>query len=189
MANIQTLRNCYTRLGFTQANDVSTVDDQGIDSAAELRFLKDGDIEALCKVVKKPGGIVTNPDAANTGQPARIPNPGNSVSLRAKNKMKLTSYFLRHQARISRSINVAHISQARVQLIRELKESEHNYEAPTSVPTISNKNWIKTLEAIEEHLRNHWGETNIQLAYVVCCESAVPDHATDLDTDYPLTQE
>ena len=107
MANIQALCTCYTRLGFTQATAVSTVDDQGIDSAAELIFLKDGDIEALCKAFKRPGGTVANPDAENAGQPARIPNPGNYVSLRVENSTKLASYFVRHQVRISRPINVA----------------------------------------------------------------------------------
>ena len=47
MANIEALHTCYTRLGFTQATAVSIVDDQGIDSASELGFLKDGDIESL----------------------------------------------------------------------------------------------------------------------------------------------
>ena len=77
----------------------------------------------------------------------------------------------------------------RVRLLRELKESEHNYKAPTSVPTISDKNWSKTIKAIEEHLRNHLGETNIPLAYIVRHESAVPDHATDLATNYLLVQD
>ena len=143
----------------------------------------------MCKAVKRPGGTVANPDAANAEKPTRIPNPGNSVSLRAENNMKLASYFVRHEARISLPINIAQITQARVRLIRELKESEHNYKAPTSVPTISNNNWSKTLEAIEEHLRNHLGETKIPLAYVVRRESAVPDQATDLATNYPLVQD
>ena len=145
MANIQALRTCYTFLGFTQATAVSIVDDQGIDSATEIGFLKYGDIEALCKAVKRPGRTVANPDALNAGQPARIPNPGNFISLRAENNMKLASYFLQHQARISRPINVTQITQVRVRLLCELKESEHNYKASTTVPTISNKNWSKTL--------------------------------------------
>ena len=33
------------------------------------------------------------------------------------------------------------------------------------------------------------GETNIPLPYVVRRESAVPDHATDLATNYPLVQD
>ena len=107
MANIQVLCTCCTRLGFTQATSVSIVDDQGIDSAAEIGFLKDGNIEALCKAVKRPGRTVANPDALNAGKTARIPNPGNFIYLRAENNMKIASYFVRHQVRISRPINVA----------------------------------------------------------------------------------
>ena len=96
MANIQELLTCYTRLGFTPATVVSIVDNQRIESAAELGFLKDGEIEALCKAVKRPCGTVANPYASNAGQPDRIPNPRNSVSLRAEKNMKLASYFLQH---------------------------------------------------------------------------------------------
>ena len=73
MANIQALRTCYTRLGFTQANSASIVDDKGIDSAAKLGFLKDEYIKALCKAVKRPVWTVENPDAENAGKLYRIP--------------------------------------------------------------------------------------------------------------------
>ena len=57
------------------------------------------------------------------------------------------------------------------------------------MPTISDNNWGKTLEAIEEHLRNHLGETKILLACVFCRKSYLPDHSTDLATNYPLDQD
>ena len=54
---------------FTQETANSIVDDQGIDSIEEVGYLKDPDIDDLCKTPKRLGGTIANPNAGNAGQP------------------------------------------------------------------------------------------------------------------------
>ena len=179
----------YVRIGFTQETANNIVDDQGIDSIEEVGYLKDPDIDALCKTLNRPGGTIANPNAGNAGQPDRIPNPGHQVSLRAEGNIKLASYWVKHQTRISRTIDVAAMNQDVIRRLHELKDSEQNHKDPDSKPTINDKNWAKTLEAVEEHLRNYLGETKIPLSYVVRREAEVPPQATDPSANYPLVQD
>ena len=86
------MRQAYVRLGFTQAAALAITDVQGVDSIEELRMLKDAEIANLCKVMRRPGGTIPNPNAAVAGQPATIPNPGIPISLMAENRLVLAAY-------------------------------------------------------------------------------------------------
>jgi hypothetical protein len=184
MAQVNALRQAYVRLGFTNAAAQCITADQGIDSLEELRVLRDADISNLCKVVRRPGGTIPNPG----GAPGMIPNPGIPVSLRAETNLKLASFWLRHQAKVSRTVAAADIMLAAVRLLRELKDSEDNADPKVDPPLINDKDWTKTMEAIEEHLRSHLGETNIPLSYVVREEVGMPIDP-DPSAGYSLIQD
>ncbi len=85
MADVVAMRAMFVRLGFSNQAAAAIADEQGIDSVPELAVLTDTDIEILCKVVRRPGGTVPNPNAGNAGQPPMLPNPGINVSLHAEN--------------------------------------------------------------------------------------------------------
>ena len=106
-AALTAMRAAYARLGFE--NDAATMitDDQELDSVEELQILTDAEVENLCKVLRRPGGTISNPNAANQGQPAQIPNPGIQVSLRAENNLKLGCFYIRHCVRTSRACTPA----------------------------------------------------------------------------------
>jgi hypothetical protein len=61
------------------------------------------------------------------------------------------------------------------------------HKNPTSKPTVNEKDWAKTFEAIEEDLKSYIGETGIPLAYVTRRDEAVPDE--DPDGGYSTVQE
>ena len=86
--------------------------DQGIDGINELSELDDEEIDTLLKLIRRPGGTVANPNAADPGQPAFINAPGISVSMRAATNLKLAVYFLRHQLRPSRTITTPSVTVA-----------------------------------------------------------------------------
>ena len=176
MANVA-MRSAFQRLGFTVEAATRITDTQGIDSVEELLLLTDHDVENLCKALKRPGGTI---QVAGANQP----DPGVQVSLRAETNMKLACYFLRHRVRISRVSHAADITIANTRSVREMKLTEENHENPSDPPTISHKDWPKTMEAIEEYLRNYLGETGIPLAYVVRKDEAVPPEADDPATNY-----
>ena len=81
----------------------------------DLEIINDGEIENLCKVIRKPGGIniITN-----------VANIGIQVSLRAENNLKLVSFFLKHKVRTGGVAVATYITLDNMRILRELKKSE-----------------------------------------------------------------
>lgn len=169
------MRTMFERLGFTANAATLIVDTQGIDSLDELRLLKDSEVEGLCKVLRRPGGMVANNAVAiAAGGNAMINNPGTLVPLRAELNLKLTCYYLRHRVRISRVTAPGDITLPVVRRIIELRLTEAKHENPKDKPVIDAKDWPKTMEAIVEYFRAYLGETGIPLAYVIRGLQEVP---------------
>ena len=55
------------------------------------------------------------------------------------------------------------------------QKMEDAYEMPTEPPKINDKNWVKTMEAMEEWLHLIPGECRLPLAYVIHKDIALPD--------------
>ncbi|KAI2500398.1 hypothetical protein MHU86_14069 [Fragilaria crotonensis] len=182
--NNAVMRGVMTRIGFSEAAAQALVEEQGIDSLEEVKLLSDDEIQSLCKVIRRPGGTI--PGAAGA---APVNNPGVQVNQRAEGHLKLLSFYLRHQERVSRAVNAPDITLAVIRTIRELREFESTYKAPTGdLPVINTKDWPKTMEAIEEYLRSVLGERKIPLAYVVRKDDAIPT-GDDPSTSYPTIQD
>ena len=176
MAEAVAIRAALQRMGCTQAAALLLTDNQEMDELAEFALLKDDEVENLCKVIRRPGGTMPNPNAAVDGQPAQIPNPGSAVSLRAENNLKLMCYFLRYKDRTSRGVVAGDVTLANVRALRDHKEWEENH-TDVDAPEINTKDWPRTIEAIEEYLRGCLGVSKIPLAYIVRAAVAVPEGA------------
>ena len=61
------LRSAYGRIGFSAEAALVITDTQGIDNMEELEILTDGEIENICKVIRRPGGIDPISNVANPG--------------------------------------------------------------------------------------------------------------------------
>jgi hypothetical protein len=155
----------------------------------ELESLEDKAVERLCQALKKPGGTVPNPKAGAPGAPAQIPNPGFIVSIKAEEKLKLAAYLVCHQRRISCPATVAAIIVKAVRKFKEMKVAEESHKDPTEKPIINEKNWQRTLDDVEEYLRNHLGQTHILLSYVVRKDEQVPPHIVDPPNNYTSIQD
>ena len=90
-------------------------DAQGIDYIEELDILSDGETRNLYKAIRRPGGInpITNVD-----------NLRIQVSLRAKNNMKLDSFFRNHKVTNGRVAVATDLTLDNVRLLPELNKSE-----------------------------------------------------------------
>ena len=147
------MRATMTRIGFSAAGAQAIVDEQDISSLAEVQLMTDDEIESLCKVLQRPGGMV--PGAVPGA--AQVQNPGVQVNQRAEGHMKLMVFYLHHQARVSRVVTPADITLNSIRTIRELCDFESTYKVPTdNLPT-------KTMETIDEYLRSYLGERKIPL--------------------------
>lgn len=67
-------------------------------------------LESLCKVIRRPGGTILNPDG---GTP--IPALGVQVNQRTKGHLKLLAFTLRHMERVSRQVHESNIMHLRGQ--------------------------------------------------------------------------
>jgi hypothetical protein len=184
--NNAVMRGVMTRIGFSVPAAQALVDEQGMNELEEIRLLTDDEVENLCKVIRRPGGTIPNPAGGNNPP---IPAPGVQVSLRAEGHLKLLAFYLRHMERVSRHVDAATITLATIRTVRELREFESTYKDPSGdAPTLNAKDWPKTMEAIEEHLRSILGERKIPLAYVVRKNEDIPAEA-DPPTRYPTKQD
>ena len=90
----------FQRMKFSVEAARAIVDEQDILDIKELGLLDDEAIANLCKIIRRPGGQVANPDynAANpSNAPAHINNPGISISHVAQENVILAAYMVRHQ--------------------------------------------------------------------------------------------
>lgn len=183
--NNAVMRATLTRIGFSEAAAQAIVEEQGIDSLDEIKLMNDDEVASLCNIVRRPGGMI--PAAGGGPGAAAVQNPGVPVNQRAEGHLKLLSFYLRHQARVSRNVVAADVTLESIRSVRDLREFESTYKAPTEAPTINAKDWPKTMETIEEYLRSYLGERKIPLAYVIRKDAEVP---TDEDEAiYPTIQD
>jgi hypothetical protein len=69
---------------------------QGLMSFNAFASLKDDDIKQICANIRKPGGTIANPNAAISGQPPTIPNPGIAIGHVTKRWLKMLAYYVNH---------------------------------------------------------------------------------------------
>ena len=185
MADPAAMRQAMTRLGCSEGAARAIVDDQGINDLIELKSLKDKDITTLCKVIRKPGGTIDNPRAAEPNQPETIPAPGHAISVRAELNIQLAAHCVRHMLdHASRPVDVASITSANVRQVLKLKDAEADYTKPDVKPKIDEKNWPKSFEAVNDYLARVQGEDGLPLAYVVRRRREISPHAEDPTANY-----
>ena len=96
MAEPAAIRNMLQRVGFSNAAAILITGDQGIDSLDEIRSLDDAKALNLCKILRRPGGTVAG----------GLADPGEKVSARAEDNLKLVIYYVKHQDRVSRTPDI-----------------------------------------------------------------------------------
>ena len=171
------MRQMFERLGFTTAAANAIIRDQGIDSLEEVRLLESSDIETLCKTIRRPGGTIRRGNQD-------VPNPGISVSALAESNLKIAAWYLMHMhSRVQRTRVPADITRDAIRPFREQMHNEANYEPPTDLPKIDDRDWAKTIEAMEEYLRLIPGERRLPLAYVIRPTIELPE-GEDPSTGY-----
>ena len=88
----------------------------------ELKLLTNDEIESFFKVVRRPGGIVPNPNSGDPGQPATLSNPGEKVPLLAELNLKLACYYLQFKDRTSRVVGSPEINLVNVRELRNHRD-------------------------------------------------------------------
>ena len=173
MADVVALCAALTCLGFSAKGAGFITNDQGLDTLDELKVLTNDEIESLCKVVRRPGGTIPNPNAGDPGQPATLLNPGEPVPLRAELNLKLACYYLRFKDQTSQVVGSPEINLVNVRRLRNHIDWEKSHK-DVDAPELSLQDWSRNIESIEEWLRGYLRVTKIPLAYVVRAEELMP---------------
>jgi hypothetical protein len=123
------MRAMCERLGFTPgAAESFEGNDHGINTLEEVVFLNDKYIDSLVKQLRRPGGMISGPTffggAAQDNPGPLVDNTGHSVSIRAETNLKLSVFYLLHQALISRIVAPASVALTVVRSLRSTKEYE-----------------------------------------------------------------
>jgi hypothetical protein len=175
-AELVELQAALGRMGMEPAVATLITDAQGLDTLEEFTNLTDTEVENLCKVIRRPGGTVPNPQAGAARQPPTINDPKHAILLRAENNLKLMGYFLKYRQQTSRMVEAADLlTMYNVRGLRNLKEQEI---ARTDVdpPKMNSKNWPLTIEAMEEWLRGCLGGCHQDP--ISLCDPTGRDHPT-----------
>ena len=175
-ANLAALCAALVRMGTTAevANKITAK--QGIDTIEELRILTDDEVETLCCAIRRPGGLMPNPAFNAAGGAAaalaasisaQITNTGHVISARVENNIKLAPYFLRFKECTSRAPAAASITLGNVHSLLDHKKWEETHD-DVDAPTLDEKDWPHTIEAIEKWFRGCLGDSlKILLAYEI----------------------
>eukprot|EP00804_Cyclotella_cryptica_P015125 CCRYP_000688-RA/>CCRYP_000688-RA protein AED:0.22 eAED:0.24 QI:0/0/0/0.8/1/1/5/0/1053 len=85
---------------------------------------------------------------------------------------------------VSRAVNVGEITLTNVRKLIKQRDTERNHTDPDTPPMIDSKDWPKTMEAVEEYLRQFRGVNDVPLSYVVRIALAPKPVLTDPATNY-----
>ena len=163
------MRQMFIHLGFSQAVATSIVNDHGIVTLTDLLHFEASDIDALCKNIQRPSGMIPG---RNNHQ---VPNPGMPISTMAQSNLKLATFWIMHRLeRVQRSMAPSDVTRAAIDPFTRQQMTEDTYEAPTEAPKIDDKNWAKTMEAMDEWLHLIPREHCLPLAYVIRKDIGLP---------------
>jgi hypothetical protein len=175
----QMMRQMFIHLGFSQAVATSIVNDHGIVTLTDPLRFEASNIDASCKNIQRPGGTIPG---RNNHQ---VRNPGMSVSTMAQSNLKLATFWIMHRLeRVQRLMAPSDVTHAAIDTFTRQQKTEDTYEAPTEPPKINERNWAKTMEAMDEWLRLIPGERRLPFAYVIRKDIGLPEDE-DLSESYP----
>ena len=179
------MRAMFKALGCSDEAAVVLTDQQGLTNLEEFAALDDDMVKTLCATTRKPGGQV--PD----GHGGFRPNHGVQVSLTAEMNLKFSSFYLRYLQRTSQPLDYRNCVPSVVRQWKQLKDYEDSHK-DADAPEINASDWTKTIESIEEWLRNCLGVEKTPLAHVIRpdhevgpYQPGVQDRADELFARYP----
>jgi hypothetical protein len=80
-------------LGIGQADMRDALRAQGLGAVLDFSALSESDIEDVCRILRRPGGMIPNPNAGRgRGIPDDIPNPGVQIGHLHEKKLKMVRY-------------------------------------------------------------------------------------------------
>lgn len=167
-----------------QDNAVRTaLRNQGLTNFDDFTTLTEEDVEEICSNVRKPGGMMANPNynAGVQNQPLVIANPGVPLGHIYEKRLKILRSYMFHLQRIQRlpfDSDVTTLQDlSQIYLLKDLDKGEDNLTLP--VPFVRVDTARVMLEDLDDYLGRKRGETGVPLSYVVRKDVALPTDMED----------
>jgi hypothetical protein len=175
-------------LGITQVDVRNALRAQGLGTVADFSALAESDIEDVCKIIRRPGGMIPSPAGAGRGQPAMLPNPGLQIGHLQEKRLKMVRYFVYHLQRIQREFDPAVATMETLQqiyLLKEVDEEDVKQDLPEKL--VKTDKVREVIENIESTLLSMKGINGVPLLYVVHDLVALPTGiGEDIDEGFGL---
>jgi len=142
--------------------------DEGLDSFDAFQSFAKADIKALCSLVRKPGGMIEDPNHVGAGDPRQVPIPGLRIPALSETRLIAAAYGAQLYAQIGRQLDAVSLSDTRLVTFRRHLETVESHDDPKTFPQIGKtfrimKMWERFPTFLEEKL----GVNGIALAYVI----------------------
>ena len=166
-------------LGLERADAII---DEGIASMEDLAEFDKDDIVTLCTSVRKPGGLITDPNNILR----QITNPGTSIPSICESRLILAAYGARMYTMIGRAVTSDSLSRARLREFKLYRDMVDNHTSPDSLPEV-NKSFgiMKFLDQFPAYLRECKGVSGVPLSYIIREHSVPPMAIGNLEPDRP----
>jgi hypothetical protein len=136
----------HMKLPNEAAQEIVSATGQGILTIVRFTEMdKDGVDLMFCQLVW-PGGV----DAAGNW------NPGIKISALGYQTFGQMCYYMNHMLnRVSCTLTFPSITLTAVKTLKAQELLEKNHKDPVTVPTIDFKNWLKTMDAVDQYIKGY----------------------------------
>ena len=140
------------------------VRDEGMETIDDLAEFDEEDVKNLCASVRKPGGMIEDPNNATK----QIANPGHSIPAIAEKRLKLACYGARIYRLLGRAITADGLNRDRLKLFEQHQATVKDHQEPENLPPVSKTFGImKALDVLPNYLSERIGNKKISLVYVI----------------------
>jgi hypothetical protein len=180
MAAVVAIQTAFQRLGFnaSASNILSDPNKENIDLES-LQCFDDNRVKSLCATLRKPGGTIAGPVAAD-GSITAIPNPGVYVASKAEMNLMSACFMARHYQRTQRILTTTDVVMPRIQRFTQFKEAEEAYKEPSdTLKLIKPEKIMDFIDDWPDHIALYNGQQGRPLSYVLRESATVKPEADE----------
>lgn len=149
------------------------IQEEGLSVIGDLLEFDDSGIKTLCASVRKPGGMITDPNDANR----HIVNPGFHIPAICEKRLKWAAYGAKIYHMIGRTFDYDSLNRNRLKALERHSTLMCEHEDPEKLPVVTKTfGIVKAMDLLPSHLRDRLGARKIPLAYVIRETQADPNN-------------
>ena len=150
--------------GTTPAARRVAIQNEGLSVIEDLLEFDDDGIKVLCNSVRKPGGLVVDPNDPNR----LVVNPGFNIPAISEKRLKWAAYGAKIYRLIGRPLSYDALNRDRLKAFERHLILVDEHEDPEKLPVVSKTfGIIKAMDLLPSHLRNRLGSSKVPLSYVI----------------------